>query len=234
VPIDIDACRANCAAFRQAESEVGETCKFLEGWHAPSLSSAPGGSSLVKGDLVDRGRDVFRDRCESCHAGELHSDFALRPATELGVNSCAARSTNWSTGQIWQNFSSDTFKARPLGLMRTLSLSGVWAQAPLLHNNSVGVVAGGVDAASRVRAFEASMQALLNPGSRPGKVSRTTDFIVLSGSIVPAGFEIWKFANADGAGGNRCPDPIEDKGHTYGSDLSGSDKAALIEYLKTL
>jgi hypothetical protein len=52
--------------------------------------------------------------------------------------------------------------------------------------------------------------------------------------IVPAGFEIWKYANADGLGGNRCADRVEDKGHTYGADLSDNDKAALIEYVKTL
>lgn len=31
-----------------------------------------------------------------------------------------------------------------------------------------------------------------------------------------------------------CPDLVEDKGHTFGSDLSADDKKALIEYLKTL
>jgi cytochrome c5 len=234
VPIDIDACRANCAEFRRAESEVGEMCKFLEGWHAPSLSSSPGGSNLVNGSLVNRGRDVFRNKCESCHNGELHSDFGLRTASSVGVNSCAALSSNWSAGRIWANFSSDTFKARPIGQVRTMELTGVWAQAPLLHNNSVGPAAAGIDPASRIAAFEASMQQLLNPSSRPNKVSKTTDFILLNGSVVPAGFEIWKFANADGPLSNRCPDPIEDKGHTYGSELSASDKTALIEYLKTL
>jgi hypothetical protein len=33
---------------------------------------------------------------------------------------------------------------------------------------------------------------------------------------------------------NKCPDFIEDKGHYFGTDLSDSDKRALIEYLKTL
>lgn len=229
VPIDINACRSNCAEFRRAESEVGEMCKFLEGWHAPQVPS-----NLVNGSVVNRGRDVFKSKCESCHSGELHSDFGLRTATELGVNSCASRTTNWSAGRIWANFSSDTFKARPLGQVRTIELTGVWSQAPLLHNNSVGVAAAGVDAASRVAAFEQSMQALLNPASRPNKISKTTDFILLNGAIVPAGFEIWKYANADGLGGNRCIDPVEDKGHAYGSELSSSDKTALIEYLKLL
>jgi hypothetical protein len=33
---------------------------------------------------------------------------------------------------------------------------------------------------------------------------------------------------------NLAPDFIEDKGHTYGNDLSEDEKRALIEYLKTL
>ena len=32
---------------------------------------------------------------------------------------------------------------------------------------------------------------------------------------------------------NNCPDFIEDKGHYFGTDLSDTDKRALIEYLKT-
>ena len=31
---------------------------------------------------------------------------------------------------------------------------------------------------------------------------------------------------------NMCPDFIEDKGHTYGSEMSDADKRALIEYMK--
>jgi hypothetical protein len=33
---------------------------------------------------------------------------------------------------------------------------------------------------------------------------------------------------------NKCPDFIEDQGHTFGSDLAEADKRALIEFLKTL
>jgi hypothetical protein len=31
---------------------------------------------------------------------------------------------------------------------------------------------------------------------------------------------------------NMCPDFIEDRGHTYGRELSDDDKRALIEYMK--
>ncbi len=33
---------------------------------------------------------------------------------------------------------------------------------------------------------------------------------------------------------NKCPDFVEDKGHYFGTDLSDTDKRALIEFLKTL
>jgi len=33
---------------------------------------------------------------------------------------------------------------------------------------------------------------------------------------------------------SKCPDFVEDKGHTFGSDLSDADKKALIEFLKTM
>ena len=33
---------------------------------------------------------------------------------------------------------------------------------------------------------------------------------------------------------NKCPDFIEDKGHTFGANLEDADKRALIEYLKTM
>jgi hypothetical protein len=33
---------------------------------------------------------------------------------------------------------------------------------------------------------------------------------------------------------SNCPDLIEDRGHTFGADLSDDDKRALIEFLKTL
>ena len=31
-----------------------------------------------------------------------------------------------------------------------------------------------------------------------------------------------------------CPDLVENRGHTFGSQLSADDKRALVEYLKTL
>jgi hypothetical protein len=43
----------------------------------------------------------------------------------------------------------------------------------------------------------------------------------------------WRKIVPDLIAANKCPDFIEDKGHYFGTDLSDSDKRALIEYLKT-
>ncbi len=237
VPIDIDSCRQNCAAFRLAESEVGQMCQFLRGWHPPKLPS-----EYIDGSKVNRGRDVFEAECASCHdpSDDLYSDFETRPIADIGTNSCASRTTNWTAAGIWAQFSSDQYKARPgggPGFIRTPPLHGVWASAPLLHNNELGPYAHDPSIAGRVAAFEAAMALLLDPASRDlaGSVKRTTDWVQLpDGTVLPAGVPIYLIANADGAGGNTCPDPIENGGHTFGAGLSGADKTALVEYLKTL
>ena len=242
VPLDVDACRDNCAAFRLAESEVGEMCQFLRGWHPPRLGSAPGGDDLIDDDEADHGGDVFAANCAGCHDGKdgLYSDFQVRPVDDIGVNSCAARTTNWTAAGIWAQFSSDDYKARPgggPGFIRTPRLHGVWASAPLLHSNELGPYTHDPSVEARVGDLEAAMHLLLNPAERDavGSIRRTTDFIVLpGGTILPAGTPIFAFANADGQGGNLCADAIEIGGHTYGASLSSADKTALIEYLKTL
>ncbi len=90
------------------------------------------------------------------------------PFGEIGTNSCRARHDNHNKGQIWEEFASETYQARPAagsvprrfnrmfpllggrafgtqqvgpggpGYFRNISLLSVWAHAPFLHNNSVG------------------------------------------------------------------------------------------------
>jgi mono/diheme cytochrome c family protein len=86
----------------------------------------------------------------------------------IGTNSCRAMHDNHNQGQIWEEFSSETYKQRPSpgsvrqvinrmfpviggkpwgpekkieggpGYLRNFSLLSVWATAPFLHNNAVG------------------------------------------------------------------------------------------------
>jgi mono/diheme cytochrome c family protein len=248
VPVDINACRAACPTFAQAEQSVGALCNFMNGWQPPRLDHAPGGDASIDQSVVDRGAQVFASSCASCHSPnkDIYSDDVVHPVSDVGVNSCAARSSNWMAGRIWAQFSSDTYKARPTGgpgFVRDVSLQGVWASAPFLHNNRLGAASADPSVASRLAAYEDAFDKLLNPTHRDllGSISRTTDFIVLpNGAQLPAGTPVAAFANSDGAGGTLCPGPIngldliENGGHTYGATLSDGDKYALKEYLKTL
>jgi hypothetical protein len=62
------------------------------------------------------------------------------------------------------------------GYYRTPSLVNIWATAPFLHNNSVGLYTGDPSVAGRLVAYESAMNMLLWPDRRPGpgSIARTT------------------------------------------------------------
>lgn len=116
----------------------------------------------------------------------------------------------------------------------------MWATAPFLHNNRLGLYNGAPSVAGRIAAYEDAMDQLLNPWKRDlfGSILRTTDWIQIptaAGAItLPAGTPVASFANLDPATGESlCPDLIENQGHTCGWQLSAGDKRAVTEYLKT-
>ena len=124
---------------------------------------------------VARGRVVFAEKCASCHSSVPESeggafasrDFrALDPKTglrrdwlgndqatrvsEVGTYRCRALHSNHMTGHVWQEYGSETLRARKpdgnvkeegdggRGYYRNISLLSLWAHAPFLHNNAMG------------------------------------------------------------------------------------------------
>jgi hypothetical protein len=181
---------------------------------------------------------------------------------------------------------------------RTPTLVSIWATAPYLHNNSVGLYSGDPSLAGRMAAYEDGMTKLLSPERRLGAGSMlvTTQDSKLPNLFPMLQKEMPEFANLPGLDFdlinvpkgtpvnlimnlhakdikvvlqayvdgvlqgqpkekfaelrkknhdearqrlmaklvevNTCPDFIEDRGHTYGRELSDADKRALIEYVK--
>ena len=102
--------------------------------------------------------------------------------------------TNATKGNVWEQFSSDAYKAQPSagtltglynprdpskpltftlpdggrGYYRTASLTSIWATAPYLHNNSVGAFVKDPSVHGRLAAFTDGMQKLLWPERRLG------------------------------------------------------------------
>ena len=132
-------------------------------------------------------------------AGNYLSNDHRIPVSVLGTNICSPSASNATEGEIWDNFSSATYKnLRPVGRVqiahpfdldstteykmpgggrgytRVPSLISAWSTAPYLVNNSLGEFVNDPSVAGRMRSFESSIGQLLWPETRVPFVARTT------------------------------------------------------------
>ena len=113
------------------------------------------------------------------------------PSTLLQTNICSPIATNAIAGNIWDNFSSASYKELPSvgsvkvrnpltgaesdyvlpgggrGFTRPASLVSAWSTAPFLQNNSVGPFDPSPSVDARMRVFQQSIEQLLWPERRP-------------------------------------------------------------------
>ena len=136
------------------------------------------------------------------------------PVNVVQTNAARALATNATRGHVWDNFSSETYKMLPSvgeievqhplngsiykfrtpgggpGYYRVPSLIAIWANAPLLHNNSVGIYTGDPSVAGRMKAFTDAMTKLLWPEKRRGldSIARTTaeSYVEIPASYLPS------------------------------------------------
>ena len=131
---------------------------------------------------VERGRMVFAQTCARCHSSQTPpfetkdfravspkpEDKGIRidwlgndqvvPVTEIGTNYSRALHSNHMTGRVWEEYGSESLRAKPAvdlkepsdggrGYYRNISLLSLWAYAPFMHNNAVGpeVCGGEID-----------------------------------------------------------------------------------------
>jgi hypothetical protein len=112
------------------------------------------------------------------------------PVTLLQTNACSPLATNALRGNIWDNFSSQSYKELPSvgtitvhhpitgearqytmpaggrGYTRPPSLVALWSTAPFLLNNSVGKFESSPSVEARMRSFEDSIEKMLWPEKR--------------------------------------------------------------------
>jgi mono/diheme cytochrome c family protein len=161
--------------------------------------------------------------------------------TQIGTNAGRALASNATRGHIWDQFSSETYKSLPsagklsnlynprnptepiemalpaggVGYYRVASLTSLWATAPYLHNNSVGVFVKDPSVAGRMTAFMDGMQKMLWPERRLGvqsiPVTTVDSWVTISGTErrvkIPAGTPVDYVARVDPT---RLPDIIRD------------------------
>ena len=119
----------------------------------------------------------------------LSTDLRV-PVTLLQTNACSPLARNALAGNIWDNFSSRTYKELPSvgtitvhdpftgeprpfrmpaggrGYTRPPSLVALWSTAPFLLNNSVGPFDPSPSVEARMRVFQASIEQMLWPERR--------------------------------------------------------------------
>ena len=112
------------------------------------------------------------------------------PVTLLETNACSPLATNAIGGNIWDNFSSKSYKELPSvgtitvydpftgeprpytmpaggrGYTRPASLVSLWSTAPFLQNNTVGKFEESPSVEARMRSFNDSIEQLLWPEKR--------------------------------------------------------------------
>lgn len=205
----------NCAICHSSKQPPNLPITFSRDWRTAN-ASAEGGITLPM-DFADW--DAFKlsapwlayvDRLEKYIATQpnggqdffeknnyLSTDVRI-PITLVGTNSQRAVGTNAMRGQVWDNFSSQTYKSLPAvglvhffnpfrntaavdrwgnndayappgggpGYYRPASLVSLWATAPLLHNNALGLYDRDPSVAGRLKAYDDAIDKLLDSSRR--------------------------------------------------------------------
>jgi hypothetical protein len=134
------------------------------------------------------------ERWEFWQENYLSTDRRL-PISLVRTNANRSLASNGIEGSVWEEFSSKAYKGLPpsaplqvwnpftrnpeemtlprggRGYYRPASLVSVWATAPLLHNNSVGLFNNDPSVEGRVRAFRDAIHKLLAPGQSEGEAA---------------------------------------------------------------
>lgn len=195
-----------------------EITDFLENAPAPRWPYADG-PHAIKQDVAAAGKTIYAAHCADCHEPGAAKTGLPSDMAELGTD--RERIDSWSqAGADQANAAVKKLGIDRPGINKTaayvpMTLEGVWLRAPYLHNGSVP-----------------SLRELLMPPAKRTKVfHRGCDIydpvnvgFLTSGPIAEEeGFKLDTSLKGNGNGG-----------HVYGTELPEQEKAALIEYLKSL
>jgi mono/diheme cytochrome c family protein len=192
----------------------------------------------VDDSLARQGEKIFLSTCARCHGtygGNWTYPNKIVPLNVIGTDPNRYRGISFAAdshftrswfGHEKRGWFADDFAARPATGYQAPPLDGIWATAPYLHNGSVPTV-----------------YHVLNSKARPSRYTRTFRTDLDSYDTVKLG---WRFETL---GSEEKPQltPYErrkiydtrlpgrgNSGHTFGDDLTETERWAVIEYLKTL
>ena len=132
------------------------------------------------------------------------------PVTLLETNACSPLASNAIEGNIWNDFSSQSYKGLPSvgtitvhnpftgeprpyampaggrGYTRPASLISLWSTAPFLLNNAVGDFNPSPSVEARLKSFDSSIEQMLWPEKRKGNMEYKT----ASGKMLPGWIDL--------------------------------------------
>ncbi len=220
------------AAFHKSEPAFRDIQQFLLSLEPPKYPFAIDRAKAAKGEAL------FKDTCAKCHGtyGEAWTyPNVVIPLEKIGTDPKRHAGVEIAYGKA---YSESWFGKEPAGWFvdgkqlrwtpgyQAPPLDGIWATAPYLHNGSVPTLDG-----------------VLNSQSRPKRFTRSFKTDEAAYDKVKVG---WKVSE-------RPEPPKQDEpaieqrkvydttkpgrsnaGHTYGDHFSDDERAAVVEYLKTL
>jgi mono/diheme cytochrome c family protein len=210
-----------------------EALRSLATYLAPPF---PGG---IDDSLAARGREVFTTRCSGCH-GRYEASArrprlaeypnALVPSERIGTDSLRWMSVDdsvlsWQAHHPSHPFVRHVATARTGGYVPPI-LTGVWATAPYLHNGSVP-----------------TLWALMHPDDRPARFEvggHRLDYARMGIDLQPDSTGVWRYPKGYVPGSRPVVYDTSRLGRGNGGHrfpfraMGEDDKAAVLEYLKTL
>jgi Cytochrome c len=175
-------------------------------------------------NLTQRGKELFEGNCAACHAPEGGRMGRVEPIQDLATDDKRIKAFTPDLAAALNLLGTDLWTMRNFKLQNGYVnglLDGIWLRAPYLHNGSVPTL----------------RDLLTVPEERPTRFCRGSDVY----DWINVGFVTPPMAGKKGA--ESCGEFFlydtalpgnGNQGHKYGTHLNVADKAALIEYLKTL
>jgi mono/diheme cytochrome c family protein len=182
----------------------------------------------VDAALAAEGQDVFETHCQRCHGS--YGDDASYPnlvvaLDEIGTDRTLADGAGQFAGPFveWFNasFYGEIARLEPAPGYIAPPLDGVWATAPYLHNGSVPTIAALLDSKSRPPVWTRSFRSSDYDPDALGWTFQTVDAGDRAGTRAVRIIDTTRpgYSNA---------------GHTFGDELTAAERAAVLEYVKTL
>lgn len=217
--------------FDQAEEDFRDILEYIKSIEAPKYPLP------IDRPLAKQGHAIFDAKCASCHgtySDEPTYPNRIVPLDVIGTDSVRYYGVSQKFGdyynQTWfakekPDSDSDGYPVFPSKGYQAPPLDGIWATAPYLHNGSVPTVYHVLKSDARPTMFTRSYRTEADDYDpvRLGWKYREVDAI---DPRQPA-IERRKIYDTRKRGRGNA-------GHTFGDDLSESERMAVIEYLKTL